>query len=286
MDTEQQQQQQSNPDAEQPSAGSRIKEQFKKVENNFNVNFLKVLFQVMEIVSDEEGEKERKMYDELKDSYTYWYDIISEDPNDMRACLKMYDAIGDHHELLKGRNSDVFIVNGDLFSKMFGIGKKSLKHVDTTFLYNELSDGSEFDDDDDDEEEQEDAKEYFWDSLLSLYRLCVLICVYLKMPLVKDLIDIIISNNDGLKASNVKDILKDSISGSSKTSKKIRRILGKLLKQKDSEFENLFKSFQKVISIVTPGNANIPTPAPMKTAESVVRVHGDLQNRSNYLENV
>jgi len=233
-----------------PPQPNYLYEQFRRVEQNFNKNYLKTLWQVMEIVADEPDQKDVRHYNALKEAYTHWYHRIEDDPNDMTACIQMHDAIGDHNDMLKIRDTQLFTINGDLLGNMFAVAvnaKGKVKpmplSVDTPYLFDMLDDGLDG---------GVDAKEHFWSTLSSLYRLCVLICIYLKMPLVKEIIDIILLSNNAINPQNFASTMMNEFKGSTPTSRRLRRLLAKLMRQKDSDFTNILNSFQKVISTMAP----------------------------------
>src|SRR5207253_1317923 len=87
-------------------------------------------------------------------------------------------------------------------------------------------------------------KANFWSMLIGLYRLSVVICIYLKMPLVKELIDMIVSSNPDLNQSNVFERIFKQIRGKSR----MHRLLMKLMKSKSENFIEIFNSLQRVIA--------------------------------------
>jgi hypothetical protein len=223
---------------ENHSTTNAVLEKFKKIEHNFNKNFLLTLYQITDIVAPEDGEenversaKEEEQYELLSGSYTRWFTKISKDSRNMEACNFFYDAVQDNHKLLLGKDEAIFTFEGDFFSKVF-----DQEGLDTTYLYSLLSEGGDVDDD--------DAKQNLWNAFIGLYRLAVLICIYLKMPLVKEIIDMILLSNPDLNQSNIFEKIFTDFKGKSK----LRKLIMKLLKSKEDNFGEIFNSLQRVIA--------------------------------------
>jgi hypothetical protein len=223
---------------ENHSTTNAVLEKFKKIEHNFNKNFLLTLYQITDIVAPEDGEedvkrssKEEEQYELLSGAYTRWFTKISKDSRNMEACNFFYDAVQDNHKLLLGKDEAIFTFEGDFFSKVF-----DQEGLDTTYLYNLLSEGGDVDDD--------DAKQNLWNAFIGLYRLAVLICIYLKMPLVKEIIDMILLSNPDLNQSNIFEKIFTDFKGKSK----LRKLIMKLLKSKEDNFGEIFNSLQRVIA--------------------------------------
>ena len=225
---------------EQPTIINPVLERFRQIEHNFNKNYLILLFQVKGIVEEEEEKTDQEQHALLSTAYEYWFDLLQEDPRNMDACVLFYDAVKEYHDLLLGRDEQIFSINGDFFSNIF-----AQKGIDTVYLYEQLRDPLDEEEDETlQQEEEEDAKANLWDGLINLYRLAVLICIYLKMPLVKDIIDMILINNPDLNQRNIFD----KIYGEFKGSRRMRAMIMKLLKSKGDSFGEIFTSLQRVIS--------------------------------------
>lgn len=221
------------------AAGLSILEKFNQIEINFNKNFLLYLHQILQIVDNEEpDEREQRHYDLLLEAYQKWYLRIQQDPRCMDSCVAFYNAVGDGHELLMKRDQQLFTLEGDFLSRCFDV-----TGLDTTYLFHELSDGL-------DEaaaqqpEEERDAKENFWTMTIGLYRLAAMICIYLKMPIVREIIDMILMDNPDLNQSNMFSRIFSKFKGS----KRLRKLIMKLMKSKEDNFGEIFTSLQKVIA--------------------------------------
>lgn len=212
-------------------------DRFRKIEENFNKNYLVFLWQLKETVScaEDASDKDREQYGLLEDLYTVWFEKLQENTKCTDGCKSYHDAVD--HNLLLNRDETFFTVRGDFLCSAY-----NGSNIDTLYLYNQLSDGSEGD---------EDSKANFWTALTDLFRLSVLICIYLKMPLVKEIIDIIMMNTNIHQGNIFESIFNDF-----KSKKQLRRLIMKLLKSKEENFTDIFDCLQKVIS--TFGNS---TPA-------------------------
>jgi hypothetical protein len=246
-----------------------ILDKFRKIEYNFNKNYLLTLYQIKEIVQDAKTEKEADQLQKLDDSYKRWFDTLQRDPKCMDACQFFYEAVGDNNELLKSKNENIFEMQGDFFSLIF-----DQEGLSTTFLYGLLNDGS-------DPTCSEDAKCNLWDALNGLYGLAVLICIYLKMPLVKEIIDVILVSNPTLNQKNVFETIMKEFKGK----RTLRKLIMKLLKSKDDNFSEIFKCLQKVMSTFSSGvnasyqiNPNLQNQKPNSTSLEVIsKLVGDMK---------
>jgi len=216
---------------------NQVFEKFKRIEHNFNKNFLLFSYQLTCVLEGEESEKDVEQCKLLQAAYAKWYDRLQTDPRDMSACLLLYDSVKDYHELLMQRDTQIFTINGDFFSNILG-----QKGIDTAYLYDQLSDGMESQESSN--EPVEDAKDNLWNSIIGLYRLCVLICIYLQMPLVKEIIDMILINNPDLNQNNIFE----KIITEFKSKRRLRKMIMKLLKNNGDSFGDIFNSLQKVIA--------------------------------------
>lgn len=225
---------------------NHVLEKFKRIEPNFNKNFLIILYQVKEIVEGETDPKDVEQCELLNLAYAKWYHKLQENPKNMDACLLLYNSVKECHDLLMKRDTQLFTINGDFLSNVF-----DQKGIDTPYLFDRLSDGlDEEDESGGSTEKQEvspqekDGKENFWNSIIGLYRLCVLICIYLQMPLVKEIIDMILLNNPDLNQKNIFEKIFSEFKGK----RRLRKMIMKLLKNNGDSFGDIFNSLQKVIA--------------------------------------
>ena len=211
---------------------STVFDKFRKIEHNFNKNYLIALYQISQITTNDEDsdETEREQFHIMQKAYQKWFFKLQKDPKCMDACHFFYDAVGENHELLKSWDESIWDKEGDFFSKMF-----DCEGINTPYIYH-LLDGAEEGDD--------DPKENIWNALTGLYRLAVLICIYLKMPLVKEIIDMILMGNPDLNRKNIFD----KIFTEFKSKRRLRKLIMKLLKSEEDSFGDIFNSLQKVIA--------------------------------------
>ncbi len=215
-----------------------ILEKFNQIEVNFNKNYLLNLHQILQIVEGDEGEKETRQAELLSEAYEEWYNKLQDNPRCIDSVVAYYNAVGEGHELLMKRDRQLFTLYGDFLSNAF-----NKPGLDTDFLFDQLLDGLD-DVDESTPEEERDAKDNFWNMAIGLYRLTAMICIYLKMPLVREIIDMLLMDNPNLNQSN----MFANIFAKFKGSKRLRRMIMKLMKSKEDNFGEIFTSLQKVIA--------------------------------------
>lgn len=213
-------------------------EKFNQLEVKYNKSFLIYMHQIMQIVDEDDDPKNKRQLELLASAYEHWYSKIQEDPRCMESCVSFYKAVGDGHELLMKRDEQIFTLYGDFLGNAF-----EAKGVDTKYIVDQLGDGLDPDAMNRPEEER-DAKENFWSATISLYRLAAMICIYLKMPVVREIIDLILLDNPDLNQSNMFSRIFSKFKGS----KRLRKLIMKLMKSKDDNFAEIFTSLQKVIA--------------------------------------
>ena len=215
---------------------------FKAIESRFNRSYLTLLFQLREQVaedeqadSDERSEKEKEQSILLDEAYGRWYYEITDDARTTTSTEFLYAAIGDNHNLIQGRDEQLFTKDGDFLSMVF-----DQEGLDTPFLYDLLPDGL-------DEEcgptDDNDGKSNLWGALMGLYRLSILIVIYLKNSLVSDIINLILAGSPDINQSNIFENICKQFKGK----RKLRKLIMKLLKSKDDCFGDIFTSLQRVI---------------------------------------
>ncbi len=212
-------------------------DKFQQIGHNFNKNYLLFLYGIRSIVDGDDDPKDVKQFELLQHSYTYWYQRLQENPQDTEACQAFYEAVKNHHDLVMGRDCQLFSVEGDFFSNIF-----REPGLETQYLFECLDDGLETDETIPIGER--DPKENVWNSLVGLYRLCVLISVYLKNDLIKEIIDMILLSNPDISQSNIFEKIVGQFQGKGR----LRKLIMKLLKSHEDSFSDIFSSLQKVIS--------------------------------------
>jgi hypothetical protein len=205
-------------------------DKFKQLEMTFNKNFIQMLLQLKDMF---EEDMTQNTY--LEEAYVKWFDIFRSDPRTMQGCRTFYDFVKDNHEMVLKRDENLFTADGaDFFATIY-----QQDGLDTLYLYNEMSDGM-----DTDNPIENDARGNLWEVIIGLYRISVLLCIYLEMPLVKDIIDMILLDHPDLNQSNIVDKIFKDFQGK----KKLRRLIMKLMKTKQDNFADIFTSLQRVVA--------------------------------------
>ena len=220
------------------AGNTSILDKFNRIDEQFNKNYLVFLNQVTDILEGEPSEKDVQQFTLLSEAYEYWYIKLQNDPKDPEPCALMYAAVKDCHDLLMKRDTQLFTIHDDFFAMLF-----SKPGLDTAYIFDNLRDGLDPEDEALPEDER-DAKDNLWGAIIGLYRLCTLICIYLKMPLVKEIIDMILTTNPDLNQGNILDKIWSTFRGD----KRLRKLIMKLLKSKGDSFGDIFSSLQKVIA--------------------------------------
>jgi hypothetical protein len=203
-------------------------DKFRQLETTFNKNYLECLLQLKEMFEDDP----QAVFLDL--AYERWYGIISANQQTMEGCRSFHEAVKDSHEMLLKRDENLFTADGDFFEKVYQV-----KGIDSLYLYESMSDGSDTED-----PINNDAKGNLWEVIIGLYRLSVLLCIYLKMPLVKEIIDMILMDNPDLNQTNIVDKIFKDFRGK----RKLRQLIMKLLKSKSDNFTDIFSSLQRVVA--------------------------------------
>lgn len=222
-------------------------EKFKKIEYNFNKNFLITLYQLGQIVEDHDTPEDKKQHILLSEAYTKWHNKIQQNPRCMVACELFHDSIDNCHEQLLARDVSCFTKDGDLFSKVF-----DCPGLDTLYIYKQLDEGDDGDDDDD--EDAQDAKANVWEALVGLTRLSTLICIYLKMPIVKEMIDLILLNNPDINPTNIMSKITSEfkVKGG-----RLKKLIFKMMDDKNDDcLDSVFASIQRVIATFSDGSGS------------------------------
>lgn len=214
-------------------------DKLRNIEQHFNQKFLTVLHQINSIPEGETDPEDVDQFNRLSAAYQYWYNELTTDPLSDLAYSSVNDAIGDCHDLLLGRDTQLFTYGGkDLFSEIF-------QHpgIRTEYLVNQLSTG---------EDGEEDAQDHLWSALIGMYRLCVILCIYGKMPIVREIIDMILVENPQKAGVNPQNMF-SHVFETFKGKRRMRRMVMKLFKRKDNYFEEVLKALQKVLASFGPG---------------------------------
>jgi len=227
----------------QKTESNPVLQRFKALGKTFNEKYLTTLNQIMDVHSEQDTDKEKEQFRVFALAYKRDYDCIAKDVNDHTVAFRIYDAVGDRYNLLMARDTQVFQVpsqeeehGDDLLARMC-----DAPGADTCYTYEQLNDGSG----DDLPEEQRDAKHNFWLALIGLYRLACVITVYTRTPVVKELIDLILTKHSDISQDN----LFNKIAGDFKGSKQVRRLIKKMMDTSDGDnFSTIMTCLQRVIA--------------------------------------
>ena len=221
-----------------------IAKRFENIAFEANDQFLNLMHRVKYTVAEERDEEEEKQHALMKKAYTYWYDYMKKDPYTMTPSENVFYAVGNDHKLLLAKDTQILRLtfkdkNGqeqvrDLFSVAFGC-----QGLDTPFIYSLWGDGVTSDNDD---------RGAFWNGMISVYRLMTLRVIYVKTPLVKDIIDIITTKNPDLNQQNIASkIFKEF-----KDKKHFRTLMKKLKDTSEVDMKDIFNNLQKVVAMFSP----------------------------------
>lgn len=226
-------------------------ERFKQIEPNFNRSYLQVLAQLRDAMEVQDCDKDREQHALLQSAYERWSQCA---PTQTESCKFFHAAVGNLNARLLNRDETFFNDSRDFLSVAY-----DTPGIDTMYIYNLLDDA------------ESDAKMNFWTALVGLDRLSVLICIYLSMPQVKQMIDIILSAAPNVTQGN----LMGSIMQQFKSKKELRQLVMKLMKTKTETFEEIFNSLQRVIATFnTPKGPNASGPAASAEVEALAKSAG------------
>jgi hypothetical protein len=138
------------------------------IETLFNNKFLKFLTHLKLIVDETE---------ELSTSIEMWSEVILKDPMSTDACMLFFEGAKDVSEALMGVHDNgtveidaqLYLEKGDFFNHIFG-----LSSLNTPLIMGSLDMSS---------------RTNVWEAIQELYRLAVLISVYVNMPVVKNVVN-------------------------------------------------------------------------------------------------
>jgi len=212
-------------------------EKFEQIRKKFNNTYLTTLYQLTMLADDPETKEEQICKQAVDAAYAKWFPILQQDPYSTESCDLFHDAVSPYHELMLAKDTQIFDIDGDLFSKIYNV-----EGIDSRALYESLRDGLD-EEDPSLAEEEKDARANLWDALITQYQLAVIVCLYIRTPLVKNIIDMILVNNPDLNQQNVFNRVLGQ------KNRRLRKMIIKLLKGDKKKFMEIFNSMQRVISI-------------------------------------
>lgn len=262
-------------------------EKFQKVEHDFNEKYLVTLLQLTQIVEDHETKEDEIQHGLLLSAYHHWFDKLQSDTSCMDACEMYHDGIEHCHKEVLKRDISCFDKDGiDLFSSIFG-----QPGINSPYLYDQLTEGSDDEDENLDQKDKDDnnGKLQLWKILNGLTRFATLICIYLKMPIVKELIDLILVNNPDINQGNILNKIMSEFAGKGSSGGRMKKLIWKLLKQDESCFGDIFNSIQRVIATFSAGNPDgQATPNPLANLDfskmSGMGMPADMQDKMDDLK--
>ncbi len=199
-------------------------------EAKFNKNFLEFILaqnkglQAPIFENDEKAQEQLAIADA---AYQRWYKLIQQDPTTTVACVRFFTTCKDASNLLLARDVQFFNCDGlDIFSIAF-----DAPGYDFMYRY------SMFD---------HTSKGIFWNILVDMYRLSILISIYNNIPEVRKILNIILKNNQGITATNLMSTVKDCLKGN----KEFQKLFKKLMKQGEKKVAFIFESIQYVLSAI------------------------------------
>lgn len=202
------------------------------IEVHFNKSYLTFIETVVSTLEgDANTESETLILDAFEQAYAEWYETFSANQTTLKAASCFYLAVGDYHDQLINCDEQLFAVAHQFFQDAF-----HAPDVLAVDLYNLYDAGTN---------EETDAKSNFWEALNNLYRLSTVLCIYQKMPIVKQILDHLISQNPDITKSNVGDRVMKAFN----TDRKMRRLFMKLMNEtKEEDFIAIFSSLQRVVA--------------------------------------
>lgn len=229
---------------EKKQAPIDIAKRFENIAFESNDQYLNLMARVKYTVAEDRDEDEQKQHELMKKTYAYWYDYMKNDPYTMTPAENLFYAVANDHKLLLAKDTQILQLHfkdkdgtekiRDLFSVAFGC-----QGLNTPFIYSLWGDGVTSENDD---------RGAFWNGMISVYRLMTLRVIYVKTPLVKDIIDIITTKNPDLNQQNIASkIFKEF-----KDKKHFRNLMKKLQDTSEVDMKDIFNNLQKVVAMFSP----------------------------------
>lgn len=209
-----------------------------RIEMKFNENYMKMINNTLDVLDGEDcTDEELLIRDGFEKSYVKWYDEFAINPNTLKAASSFYLAIGSEHDALVQCDEQFFVKRPLFFQEAF-----AAPGVESIAFYNLFDSGVN-------EETGEllpsDAKSNLWESLNGLGRLATILCIYQKLPVVKEILDLLIMNNPDITPANITKRVLDAF----QNDRRMKRLVVKLMNSiKETEFLDIFKSLQRVVS--------------------------------------
>jgi hypothetical protein len=193
-------------------------------------------------LTDETDEKAVTQHYSLTAAYKKLYTLYSVNPQDLGPCDRFYNYLVPRHECLLAMDSSLF-VEGILASIY------DEPEIDSLWLYEKLTGGKQ---DTGEYLKESDGKLNLWNTLISLYRISVVICIYLKVPLIRDIISLIFASSTNMDHNN----LFQNIMTQFKSKAALRKLIMRLLKSEEHDFEEIFTNLQRVVATFAADNGS------------------------------
>jgi hypothetical protein len=238
---------------QQAQPGLQTHQYIQNLERYFNEHFLRFLVNQNEGLSDIDEDKAREQWTIANEAYQYWYNQFKEDINTSEASLRYFESVKVTSKLMLARDTQFFFQdNIDICALIF-----NAPGYDTMFRYNMYDHTSQ-------------GK--LWKSFVDMFRLSVLNSIYINMPEVRRILDILLKNNTNINATNLMSCVLSSI----KNNKEFQKLLRNLMKQGDDKVMYIFESVQYVVSTIQADVTN-PMEGWLTKAEVTTRFTQDIE---------
>lgn len=185
-------------------------EQFTDIELKFNRKFMYFILEILKLQNCQQ----------VKDAYDHWFRVFQQEPMCTDACEKFFAALDQkaliaRDPLLLKQLPQIFDVN-----------------IDISELVDKMTLASQ---------------NLLWTELSALYRLAVIICIYVKMPLIQKIVEIVLSENSGFTRSEevVSNILQQFAQNTT-----LRSLINELFQQDEGDFMDVFGKLALVLEVI------------------------------------
>jgi hypothetical protein len=222
---------------------------FRNLELNFNQTFMDFLVTLGKIA---QKQNDAENQERLRVAYERWYDVFNRDPKTSAASLKMMEAFEPVHSEVIGRSESFVRSHRALQAAL------DAPELDCKSLYDSLTDGTGLSV----EERRDDGKLQFWNAVTGLYRVAIIINIYYKMPMIRQIIDIVLQNAQDLQQGN----LMTSVMTQFIQKPELRNLMFKMFSQGETQFMEIMGNLQKVMDVFSAEIQHNPPPQPHEQA--------------------
>jgi hypothetical protein len=224
------------------AAPPTLSEKFEQVCFKFNEGYLMLLYQLTQIADQPQREEEEKHKALLNQAYARWYAYLQANPLSTTCVDRFHQVTDPKHEWMIKRNPQLMEPPGDYFAEVY-----DTPGIQSAFLFYSLYDADSADPVDGKPltVDERSARSNMWDALLTQYQLAVILCLYVRTPFVKDIVEMILNNNPGINETNVLPTIMTNF----RKDKALRRLIMRLMQGDEDKFSGIMDSLQKVISV-------------------------------------